>query len=130
MNHEEPIARAFLIAAKRDRFLAVLSTRGGRDKLRKKEFAHFDGLDPRFAHQIPPGAQNEDDIESTLKAKGAPSSCYVWSENDEIDGQELPLAEALAEVVGMSMGTFLSCIPGKLAYFEGEEPGERYICER
>jgi len=25
---------------------------------------------------------------------------------------------------------FLSCIPGKLGYFEGEERNERYILER
>jgi hypothetical protein len=30
----------------------------------------------------------------------------------------------------MESGTFLSCIPGQLAYFEGEEAGERYILAR
>jgi len=28
------------------------------------------------------------------------------------------------------MGAFVSCIPGKLGYFESEEPGERYVLER
>jgi len=27
-------------------------------------------------------------------------------------------------------GTFISCVSGVLAYFEGEEPAERYICHR
>ena len=40
------------------------------------------------------------------------------------------LSEALAEVIGRGMGTFISCLPGKLAYFEGEERNERYICHR
>jgi len=29
-------------------------------------------------------------------------------------------------VVGGGMGTFLSCVPGRLAYFEGEESFDRY----
>jgi len=38
--------------------------------------------------------------------------------------------EALGEVVGRQMGTFLSCIPGRLAYFEGEDMGFRWVLER
>src|SRR5687768_17538784 len=33
-------------------------------------------------------------------------------------------------VVGRGMGTFISCVPGKLAHFEGDERDERYIFER
>jgi len=33
----------------------------------------------------------------------------------------LQLESALESVVGNGMGTILSCIPGKLAYFEGED---------
>ncbi len=40
------------------------------------------------------------------------------------------LTDALAAVVGRGFGTILVCIPGSLAYYEGEDPGERYILER
>jgi len=30
----------------------------------------------------------------------------------------------------MGNGTLLSCIPGRLGYFEGEDPGERYVLAR
>jgi hypothetical protein len=40
----------------------------------------------------------------------------------------LGLEIALKETVGRQMGTFISCIPGKLAYFEDEDG--RYILER
>jgi len=39
----------------------------------------------------------------------------------KLDGQELLLESALESVVGNGIGTILSCIPGKLAYFEGED---------
>jgi hypothetical protein len=36
----------------------------------------------------------------------------------------------MSDVVGSSSGTFVSCIPGRLAYFEGEDPGARFILLR
>lgn len=47
------------------------------------------------------------------------------SENATLDGREVSLTEALRETVGSGMGTLLSCIPGRLGYYEGEEPNER-----
>jgi hypothetical protein len=40
----------------------------------------------------------------------------------------MPLADALRKIVGNGMGTFLSCVPGRLAYFEDEDG--RWILER
>jgi len=52
------------------------------------------------------------------------------SSSTELDGQELDLAEALKGIFGQDSGAFISCIPGKLGYFECEDPGYRYICYR
>ena len=59
--------------------------------------------------------------------KGAPETCYALSEDSDLDGKELPLVDALSEIVGACMGTFLSRIPGKLGYFEDE--GQHWILE-
>ncbi len=64
-----------------------------------------------------------------LRRKGAPETCYVMGYS-EFDGRAVDLRGALEEIVGRSFGNFLSCIPGKFGYFEGEEPNERYILER
>jgi hypothetical protein len=45
----------------------------------------------------------------------------VISEDSEADGQELDLESAIQRVVGSDMGTILSCVPGKLALFAGED---------
>jgi hypothetical protein len=42
--------------------------------------------------------------------------------------KELPLVEALQQIVGRGMGTVLSCIPGRLAFVETED--ERFILGR
>jgi hypothetical protein len=39
----------------------------------------------------------------------------------------MDLLAALELVIGSGLGTVISCIPGKLAYYEGELPGDRYV---
>jgi len=100
-------------------------------KKRKKflhELAHFKALDPRYRFEIPKRVHGAEQIGALLVEKGAPPSCWVTSESSALDGKEMSLLEALREVVGYQMGTFLSCLPGKLAYFEDEE--NRWILER
>jgi hypothetical protein len=65
-----------------------------------------------------------------LEERCAPSNCYVVSENPNIDTATMPLPDALARIGGSGMGTLVSCLPGQLGYFEGEESGERYVLER
>ena len=126
MNHEESIFRTFLHPDLRDRWLKLLASPKGRPKLLGM-LAHRVTLDARFATRVPPSKRLVQDIEALLKEKGAPSTCYLMSESPRLDQKELPLSDALREVVGGGMGTFISCVPGRLGYFEGEESGERYI---
>jgi len=127
MNHEEELIKAFFRPTKRERYLEMV----GKPKKRQKfllELAHFKAIDPRYLLSIPPRQQDPDQISSILLQKGAPRTCWVTSENSDLDGREITLLEALTKVIGYQMGTFLSCILGKLAYFEDEE--DRWILER
>jgi len=42
----------------------------------------------------------------------------------------MPLEDAMKEISGGDMGTILSCIPGKLAFFRGEEMRSERLLER
>jgi hypothetical protein len=129
--HEEKLIKSFLLPERQSRYLVLLSSSKPKNRLKLCSYlAHCRDIDMRFAFRILPKQQNIDDIYMCLKEKGAADTCHVLSENIQIDNLEVPLKKALEETIGMGMGTFLSCIPGKLAYCEGEEPGERYICER
>jgi len=126
-EHERGIFLSFIIPARRDRYLEILA----KPKRRKditSSLAHFKHLDMRHALQIPPRQQHAKELFQLLRSMGAPETCYALSEDAELDGREIPLSEALKEVVGRGMGTFLSCLPGRLAYFEDEE--DRWILER
>lgn len=126
---DEQLLARFFIPTKRERYAEMI----GHPKKRLKflrELAHFKSLDPRYLIPMPPKKLFPDQIAAILTTKGAPQSCWITSENSDLDGREMPLLEALNEVVGRQMGTLLTCIPGRLAYFEGEEMGCRWILER
>ena len=114
----------------RPRFLGLLSTPKGRKRFIARLAHSEDLLDPRFARLIDPREQTIDAIEDKLMKRGAPTTCYVFSEDPRLDRRRMSTRSALEAIVGSGMSTFLSFIVGRLAYFEGEEPGARYLCER
>lgn len=126
-DHEEKLVRAFFLPQRQERYLDLLS-RPHRRKSVTTQLAHFKHIDTRCAFEVPKDLHRAADVARFLKAKGAPDICYAVSEDDDIDGKEISLVEALKAIFGRGIGTFLSCLPGKLAYFEDED--DRWILER
>lgn len=126
---EKALWEAFIAPGKRRRYLELLDTKRGRDKIRFG-LDHLGDLDPSLCKKIKPGEQHFQWILEALQKLGAPSNCYVISSADALDGRHMSLVDALQEVIGHSTGTFVSCIVGELAYFESEDINERYICHR
>jgi hypothetical protein len=132
-DHEIGAILAFVQRDKQERFLGFLASPRNRKKF-TESLAHFRWFDQRFATPIPwkvdpnpkltvwekhvSGIEN---ICLLLKSRGAGPTCWAISEDPEIDGRELDLRAALEHVNGREIGTILSCIPGRLAYFEGED---------
>ncbi len=129
MEHEAALIRAFVLPRKRNRYFQFLNDPMRRETL-LRGLDHLQNLDARYVQRIPPDKQSATDIETLLRRKGAPATCHVVSASRNLDGREMPLLTVLAEVVGCGTGTLLSCIPGRLGYFESEEVGERYLLER
>ena len=129
-QHAAELVRTFFDRSRRDRYLRLLESGSkGRAKFRSA-LPHLRDLDERFVQPIPTGSQTADAILETLRELGAPSTCYLLSESANVDGRILGLEEALDCVVGMGMGAIISCVPGRLAYFEGEDPGDRAVLFR
>ena len=129
MEHETALIKAFVLPAKRNRLAEQLRSEKRRPKL-LASLDHFRDLDHRFLVEIAPSEQNASGIENLLVQRGAPPTCHLISSNRELDGQIFPLNEALWQVIGRGEGTLISCIPGRLGYFEGESSGNRFILER
>ena len=127
-EHEQAMVKAFIVARKQQRWLDFLAKPKRRNDI-LSTLPHLHDLDERFLLRVP-APQSTSVILEMLQERGAPEQCYVVSESAELDARTLPLREALGLIVGMSMGTLVSCIPGRLGYFEGEDPGARFILER
>jgi|SRR5688572_8135452 len=129
-TEEVAIINAFVVPTRRERMIELL----GNPKRRRKilnDLAHFrPNLLPEHLFEIPFDVQTSEELERFLKTNGAPSLCFVISENALLDGRRMGISEALEETLGSGMGTIISCIPGRLAYFEGETPGERYLLKK
>jgi hypothetical protein len=127
VNHEQELVKAFIPTHRQERFLDIIAKPKKRKKL-LSDLSHFKDLNPKFMVAIPAGQQNPLALAKLLKAKGAGKKCYVMSENSRLDGREVDLETALKETVGYQMGTLISCVPGRLGYFEDEDG--RCILER
>jgi hypothetical protein len=131
-SHEENFVRAFVDKDRRERLLFELRKHRGRFVSRFNHDA-LKYLDSRFVTPLERPNSDPAVILWLLQARGAAKSCYAISSNDQIDGQILPLAEALSAAVGFGMPSILSCRPGLLAYIETEQvagPPDRFIVSR
>lgn len=127
MHHEQSLVAAFVKRSKRERYREILSTPRLRHKF-TSQLAHFADFDPRYRLSFESNKLFVDNIARELQKRRSPSSVFAISEDPRLDQKELPLVEALNEIVGRGMGTVLSCIPGRLAFVETED--ERFILER
>ena len=120
--HEEQLILNFLDPNKKERFLELLGNPKRRDEF-LKSLGHFHDLDKRWRLEISGAARQSGNILELLDAKGAPKKCWVISESSKLDGRTMVLGDALDEAVCSDMGTFISCLPGKLAYLDNEDGG-------
>ena len=129
MNQELSFINTFIKKRLKNRYLDLLQNDTRRKKIIKR-FYHSDDIDERFKIRIEPNKQNVNDIFKLLTVKRQIRYCYIISTSSEIDQEQLLLYKALEKIVGFFPGTIISCIPGLLAYYEGEEPNERFIIEK
>ncbi|MFI5095860.1 MAG: hypothetical protein ACHQIK_20745 [Candidatus Acidiferrales bacterium] len=131
VEHEQATIKAFISRDKQERFLTFLSKPKSRKKL-TQELAHFRWFDPRFATAIPwkvdPNlglwqrhVQGIENVHRLLKSKGAGKTCWAMSADAALDGKELELESVLERVFDSDIGTILSCLPGRLGLFSGED---------
>lgn len=124
---EEATLRAFAVSSKRDRLLTLFGSskrrKQGRDALN-----HFADWDARFAQPV----DSSTDVLALLRKAGAPSECHVMSDSPELDGRDMPLAEAVRACEGYSFASVLCCVPNELAFFFDEvaAPRSRMVLRR
>ena len=129
MDHEQAFVHSFILRAKQSRYLQKLASSKHRREFLSCLHHNLD-FDPKFAVQVPPTEQSAELVYAKLRDLGALEHCHVIATGTDLDGRQLHLREALGNVVGMGDGVVLSCIPGKLAYYESEDVNGRFILSR
>ncbi len=128
-TEEKLFIESFVKKNKRDRSLFELNSKKKRGNFFNKLCHRYDEIiDSRYMEKIQ--TSSSIDIFNLLKKEGAKKDCYILSYLEELDGHRMPLSDALKECVGRGMPSIVSCIPGKLAYFEAEQeagPPPRFI---
>lgn len=124
---EQATITAFVVSAKRDRLLGLLSSR----KRRKEAVGllnHFADWDSRYVHPLSSSA----DVLIALERVGAPRLCHVISDAPSIDGREMPVVDAIAAADAFPFASLLCCVPGCVACFfdEAEAPRRRLLLYR
>ncbi len=127
VHNEHSLIAAFVKRSKRDRYREILSNPRLRHKF-TNQLAHFTDFDPKYRLSIPSNKLFVNNIALELQRRHSPKIVFAISEDPALDQKELPLVEALKQIVGRGMGTVLSCVPGRLAFVETED--DRFILER
>ena len=118
---EELVINAFIVKRRRERARFELFN----EKKREHFLWHMHNeaaFEPNCMQKIEEPVPSTRIVYDILKKRGAPDSCYVMSLFSSFDGQIVTLEQGLSEVVFNGHG-LISCIHGKLAYFEEEVPG-------
>ena len=119
----------FIAQDKRERLFALARTPRGIRKL--ENLTGSLPIDKTTCHRIDVQNQNEEYVRQQLLRHKAPAECVVWSGNSITIGHTpgvFLLDDAIRECFGRTEGVVISCIPGRLAYYESEVTNGRYLC--
>src|SRR3954449_4432176 len=116
---EVRLVNTFVVPAKRERYASFVSSAKLRPKF-LRELYHFDDFDAACIIELGGATDSATGLIAELRRLGATDDCYVISNNDDMDGATKPLAEVIKRVFALVEGSLVCCIPGRLAYFEGE----------
>jgi hypothetical protein len=90
---------------------------------------HSHDVDRFLARPVTPGCSS-DSLTALLETMGAGPSCYVIADASDMDGQTLPLREAVSRAIFHGFGVVLSCLRGRLCFYKPEPPTSGFILER
>lgn len=130
MNDYERGFLAFLAEPSRRRMETLLELGKKRRADAQSLLHHAVRLDQRYAQHLTGNDAFPAPVEALLQKKGAPATCYVFAAGSNLDGREMPLKDALDAIIGIGNGAFVSCIPGRLGFYEYESVKSSYLLQR
>ena len=129
-EQEAAFVKAFIIKDKQERYSQFLASPKRRREILDR-FNHVLDFDPKYAALVPKELRTAEKLTQLLRKRGAAETCHVMADSLAIDGADLPLPEALDQVIAHDFGSVLCCSPGRLAFHKAEAIEQAwYIFER
>lgn len=124
--HESNFIQSFVDVDRRKRWAEALVNKRKRNLflIRLADSRDFIKI---HMHPINPSPRTYKELLVQLKILKTQELCHIISQYSALDGCKLELQEAIRRVFGIGLGSIVSCVPGKLAYFEGEMPKDRWL---
>lgn len=125
---EIKVIKRFVDKAKQDRYIQFVSSPKNRRKF-IVDLAHFNFF--RLDLFIDVKGNEEQTILQALYKNGVTDkTCYIISENSDLDTKTLDTRKAINYTVGYRMGTILVFGDADMIFFESETMNTRYISKR
>jgi hypothetical protein len=70
---------------------------------------------------------SDERLVALLIRMGSPKLAFVISESEELDRTERSLTDAVSLCIGLGLGSVVSCLPGRLCFFQEETVSGRWI---
>jgi hypothetical protein len=122
------VIKRFVDKAKQDRYIQFVSSAKNRHKF-ISDLSHFNFFKWDLFEAVK-GNEEQAILQALQKNVVADKTCYVISENTDIDTKTLETKEAISETVGYGMGTILVFGDADMIYFESETMNTRYISKK
>lgn len=130
MNEHEHGFLNFVAEDDRRRLSTLLGLGPKRRKDVRAMLDHKVALDPRWVSILSGKEHNPDAVIRRLRLLGAPDTCWMLAAHSDLDGRHAPLQEGVMSLLRSMSGGFISCLPGRLGYFQYEPPGVAYVMNR
>ena len=125
---EIKVIKKFVDKVKQDRYIQFVSSSKNRHKF-INDLAHFNFFNWDLFDEVK-GIEEDIILETLQKNNVVNKTCYVISENADIDTKTLDAKKAISETVGYNMGTILVFGDAEMIFFESETINTRYISKK
>jgi hypothetical protein len=125
---EIKVIKRFVEKAKQDRYIQFISSAKNRHKF-ISDLSHFNFFKWNLFDTIKKDEEYAI-FQALLKNGIANKTCYIISENANIDTKTLDTKQAISETVGYGMGTIPVFGDADMIYFENETMNTRFISKK
>jgi len=122
---EIKVIERFVVKTKIDRYIQFVSSPKNRQKF-ILDLAHFKHFKWDLLSKVT-GIETNVIFDTLHQNDISDKTCYVISENTNIDKSTIDIKEAIQEVVGYNMGTILVFGNADAIFYEGESAKTRFI---